>query len=184
MPKMPETEPYLPESCLFHPSKREVRRPRPEFIHHGDFPEFCHPEQSSPLPFRPAFLRVGRARSRRICGFLCDHADSDGPQIPRLGPRSASRQKQAGRDSGAGLARDDNPMFVAMMNNRASTTLKPAQFTQQAQPWDGTAFPLHGWQCRSARIAQRTLLQTATGTSPAGLRCGRGGFCQQLRRPP
>src|SRR5271157_6046732 len=26
---MPETEPYLPESCLFHPSKREVRRPRP-----------------------------------------------------------------------------------------------------------------------------------------------------------
>src|SRR5271157_1461464 len=101
---MPETEPYLPESCLFHPSKREVRRPRPEFIHHGDFPEFCHPEQSSPLPFRPAFLRVGRARSRRICGFLCDHADSDGPQIPRLGPRSSSRQKQAGRGSAAGLA--------------------------------------------------------------------------------
>src|SRR5271157_1405978 len=46
----------------------------------------------------------------------------------------------------------NNPMFVAMMNNRTSATPRPAQFTQQAPLWDGTASPPHGWQCRSARL--------------------------------
>src|SRR5271157_4926060 len=88
------------------PIQARSAAPSPWVIHHGDYPQFCHPEQSARLCLSdPLVLRVGRARSRRICGFLCDHADSDGPQIPRLGPRSSSRQKPAGRGSAAGLVR-------------------------------------------------------------------------------
>src|SRR5271167_2606005 len=51
------------------------------FIYHGDRPSILVILSAAPaLPFRPAFLRVGRARSRRICGFH-----------PTVKPRVANR---------------------------------------------------------------------------------------------
>jgi len=65
----------------------------------------CHLERSARPVFATHFscgIAGGRARSRKICGLVYSgKMTRAGPQIPRLGPRSASCQQQTGGSFGA-----------------------------------------------------------------------------------